>query len=204
MPATSSIDVLLFDLGGVLVEFTGLRDLAALLPSQLSETEIAKRWAACPHSLAFGTGALSADAFADAFVRDWQIALEPEAFLDDYRFWSRGLLPGAADLLDTLRGRYRLAALSNSNPVHWDRQTHDLGITALFDAAISSHQVGLRKPDPAIYIRALELLDVSADRVLFFDDAQGNVDSARSVGMHAARVDGAGGVRDQLERHGLL
>ncbi len=48
------------------------------------------------------------------------------------------LLPGARELLDTLRPRYRLAALSNSNAVHWDRNTMDLGVTGLFDAAFES------------------------------------------------------------------
>jgi putative hydrolase of the HAD superfamily len=62
------------------------------------------------------------------------------------------------ELLASLRSRFRLAALSNSNELHWERNSRDLGVTDLFEVAISSHQVGLRKPDPRIYLAALDRL----------------------------------------------
>src|SRR5882672_2628966 len=83
-----------------------------------------------------------------------------------------GLGPGARELLDALRPRYRLAALSNSNAVHWDRNSTELGVTGLFDAAYSSHQLGCHKPEPVIYREALARLGVPANRVAFFDDVE--------------------------------
>jgi putative hydrolase of the HAD superfamily len=193
------IDVLLFDLGGVLVDFAGVPELMRLLPGMATADDVQARWVACPHSNAFGMGRLQPLEFATRFVRDWGIAMAPEAFLAEYRSWTRHLLPGARALLDQLRPHYRLAALSNCNEVHWDRLASDLGLPDLFEEAISSHHVGCRKPDPAIYLAALERLQVPARAVLFFDDSQANVDAAAAVGMHARLARGPADVRHWME-----
>ena len=151
------VEVLLFDLGGVLVEYTGVQGVARLLPAVTVEQEIVERLSRCPHTEAFGCGQLSRQEFGERFVRDWGIDLAPERFLEEFRSWSTCLLPGAVELLASLRSRFRLAALSNSNELHRERNSRDLGVTNLFEVAISSHQVGLRKPDPQIYLAALGL-----------------------------------------------
>jgi putative hydrolase of the HAD superfamily len=199
-----SPDVLLFDLGGVLVEYTGVRDIAPLLPAPASESEILARWSRCPHSRAYGLGDLDRQTFVERFMRDWGLTITPEQFVAEFRVWSRRMLPGAEELLASLRPRYRLAALSNANELHWERNVQDLGIERLFEVAISSHQVGLLKPDPAIYHAALDRLGVNAGAVVFFDDAPANVAAAAEVGMRAFQVDGVAGVRERLVREGLL
>ena len=107
--------MLLFDLGGVLVDFSGVRDIAKLLPTPASREEIIERWSHCPDSYAFGVGEIGAEEFAQRFVRHWEIALPPDQFLREFQTWVRGFLPGAKDLLESLRPRFRLGALSNSN-----------------------------------------------------------------------------------------
>src|SRR5207237_492779 len=111
--------------------------------------------------------------------------------------------PGAAELLDSLRSRYRIAALSNSNELHWDRNTNEMGITSLFEIAISSHEVGVCKPDPEIYLTALERLRVPPQAVMFFDDVDANVAAASDLGMRAFQVDGVEGVRERLVKEGI-
>ena len=202
MPTTT--EVLLFDLGGVLVEFSGVRDVAPLLRTEATESEILGRWSSCPHTEAYCRGLLSREDFAERFVRDWGVDLPPERFLQEFRSWSRSLLPGAEDLLATLRPRFRLAALSNSNELHWDRNTSDLGVIGLFDVAISSHQVGFWKPDPRIYQVALGRLGVSPDAVMFFDDVQANVVAASRLGMRAFQVNGVEDIRERLIGERLL
>jgi len=195
--------VLLFDLGGVLIDFAGLGALQRLLKSSESEPALKARWLACENSEAFGCGKVDLDDFADRFVADWQVPLEREAFLAEFRGWARDWLPGAQELLAILRPHYRLAALSNCNPVHWARLVDDLGVEAAFDIAMSSHHLGLRKPDPAIFTAALARLEVPASQVLFFDDAGVNVEAARAAGMMGAVVDGPAAIRRDLERRGL-
>lgn len=59
----------------------------------------------------------------------------------------------------------------------WDR------IHAHFDVAVVSGQVGLRKPDPAIYELALERIGVRPEDCAFVDDLERNVEVARRLGM---------------------
>lgn len=197
-------DVLLFDLGGVLVEFSGVEGLRSLLRAPSDAAAIHQRLAACQLLRQFEVGAIEPSAFAEAFVAEWDLTVPPARFLAEFRGWSRALLPGARELLDALRPRYRLAALSNSNAVHWDRNTSDLGVTGLFDAAFSSHQLGCHKPDPAIYREALALLGVSAERVVFFDDVENNVAGAKAEGITAFQVAGVEQLTACLRKHGLL
>ena len=199
-----AVDVLLFDLGGVLVEFSGVQDIAPFLRERLSESEIVERWRHCPHTRQYGLGKLSREEFGERFVRDWELSISPESFLREFRTWSKRLLPGAADLLASLRPRFRLAALSNSNELHWERNTNDLGVISLFEVAISSHQIGICKPDPAAYQITLERLGVSPEVVMFFDDVPAHVEAAAALGIHAFRVEGVQGVRAQLIQEGIL
>jgi len=196
--------VLLFDLGGVLLEYTGVRDLAPLLPRLLTEAEILDRWSRCKATAEFGVGRITSEEFVARFVRDWGIAMSPTAFAAEFRSWSRDFYPGARELLAALRRRYRVAALSNSNALHWDRNVKDLGLDEVFDLALSSHQIGRLKPDPDAYREALTRLGVSTSDVLFFDDSRANVEAAQVLGIRAVQVNGVTAVRDYLEREGLL
>jgi putative hydrolase of the HAD superfamily len=127
------IQVLPFDLGGVLVEFSGVRDVVPFMRVPGSEYDTGQRWRACELTDAFGLGRIGPEEFGDRFVRDWGLSISPAQFLQEFRSWSRRVLPGAVELLDSLRPQYRLAALSNSNVLHWERNTNDLGVTGLLN-----------------------------------------------------------------------
>ena len=62
-------------------------------------------------------------------------------------------------------------------------------VDELFDVVVDSSEVGMRKPDPRIYLLALERLGgIEPARAVFLDDAPGNVDGARRAGLHAIEV----------------
>jgi epoxide hydrolase-like predicted phosphatase len=58
----------------------------------------------------------------------------------------------------------------------------------LFDDVVDSCDVGLRKPDPAIYRLACERLGVAPEAAVFLDDTRRHVEGARQVGLHAILV----------------
>lgn len=71
----------------------------------------------------------------------------------------------------------------------------------LFDVVVDSSELGVRKPDPRIFERALALLgDCPADEAVFLDDYPGNVEAARRIGLHAVLVPERerGGAVDEL------
>jgi epoxide hydrolase-like predicted phosphatase len=63
-------------------------------------------------------------------------------------------------------------------------------VEELFEVVVDSSEVGMRKPNPAIFLHALELLGgVEPSAAVFLDDAAGNVLGAQRAGLHAILVD---------------
>jgi len=203
-PQTCEVELLLFDLGGVILDFVGLSEVGALLPEPLLEEEIRTRWLESPCIRAFEVGGMSPEAFAKQFVAEWRLRISPGEFLARFEEWNRGLLPGAAELLAELVPHYRLAALSNSNELHWRLLQEDTGIDAFFELALSSHELGRVKPDRRAYESALARLGVAPEAVVFLDDNLPNVEGATNVGIRAYLARGIEGARAALREAGVL
>jgi epoxide hydrolase-like predicted phosphatase len=82
--------------------------------------------------------------------------------------------------------------LTNNARVLRDRWWGLLPYDALFDDVVDSHQVGMRKPNLAIYRLALERLGATADRTAFLDDIASNVAAAQAAGMVGVLVEAGG------------
>lgn len=108
-------------------------------------------------------------------------------------------------LIRALRPPYRTAILSNADISLRARLQEDLGIHDLFDAIICSAEVGLAKPDPAVYRLAADRLGLAAEACLFVDDYEPNVRAAEEVGMRGVlyRVDQGHTLRERLARFGV-
>jgi HAD superfamily hydrolase (TIGR01509 family) len=197
-------ELILFDLGGVLVEVASRAEIHAWMPTPLDLSQWTERWPAEHVFEAFEMGLLTEAEFGERFITEFPLTTTPDVFLAAFDSWVRGILPGTLDLLAELRDSFRLAALSNTNALHWKRLDTELGIPALFERVFTSYELGLRKPDPAIYYRTLSALGVEPGQVLFFDDNAANIATGRDLGMQAHRVDRPEGVRATLRELGLL
>jgi putative hydrolase of the HAD superfamily len=60
--------------------------------------------------------------------------------------------------------------------------------SAEMDVIVDSSRVGMRKPEPAIYVHTAAELGVAPEVCVFLDDVEANVDAARAVGMHVIHV----------------
>ena len=84
---------------------------------------------------------------------------------------------------------YKTALLTNNAREFRAGWTRLLPLAELFDAVIDSSEVGMRKPNPAIFHHALaQVGGVSAARAIFLDDHPGNVAAAGRVGMRGVLV----------------
>jgi epoxide hydrolase-like predicted phosphatase len=97
------------------------------------------------------------------------------------------------DRIRTLRAEgYRVALVTNNvreGSESW-RALLDDDVDELFDAVVDSSSVGMRKPDPRIYLHALELLgSIDPGRAVFLDDHPGNIEGARRAGLVGILVD---------------
>jgi putative hydrolase of the HAD superfamily len=103
---------------------------------------------------------------------------------DDYWRWYVGTLDQRVfDWFAALRPAFRTGVLSNSGPGAREHEAH-WGFEAVADDLVYSHEVGLLKPDPAIYALAGARLGVEPQEIVFLDDRADNVAAAREVGWH--------------------
>jgi HAD superfamily hydrolase (TIGR01509 family) len=197
------IDVVLFDLGGVLIELGGVAAMRELTGIE-SDDELWRRWLGCPWVRSYERGECSTDEFAKGVADDWGLTIEPAAFLAAFAAWPLGPLPGAEALVATVRRSVPVGCLSNTNAMHCDAHFSRWPIFDAFDFRFLSYELGLLKPDREVFDRVAQLVAVPPERILFLDDNQLNVDGARDAGFTAARARGVAEAEDALTAAGVL
>ncbi|MCK0517338.1 HAD-IA family hydrolase [Williamsia sp. DF01-3] len=106
------------------------------------------------------------------------------------------------DLVSGLAGRYRLAVLTNNIAEMRDRWQSLVPIE-LFETVIDSSEVGVRKPDPAVYQLLLDRLELEPHEVAFVDDTMPNVEAARKIGMLGIHFTSSQQLTEDLRRLGI-
>jgi HAD superfamily hydrolase (TIGR01509 family) len=198
-----AVDVVLFDLGGVLIEFGGVAPMRELAGIE-SDDELWRRWLNCRWVRTFERGHCSAEDFAAGVVSDWSLPVEPQAFLDAFRSWPRGPLPGADALLQTVQRAVPAGCLSNTNALHWEHNFGRWPILDAFDFRFLSFELGMLKPDREVFDRVAQLVPAVPGRVLFLDDNSLNVEAAAAAGFAAVQVRGVAEARHALVTAGVL
>jgi putative hydrolase of the HAD superfamily len=189
--APVDIRVLLFDVGGVLVQLSGVDAMLEWLGNTITSDELWRLWLRSESVRKFETGQIDAGEFADRVISEFGLAVEPQRFLESFTEWPTGLYPGTLEMLALIPRSYRRALLSNSNALHWPRVLNDMGLGPAFDSHFVSHLTGRIKPDSDAFEHVVESLGCLPGQVLFFDDNPLNVEAAQRFGMHAIRVLGA-------------
>lgn len=198
----ANIEFVVFDLGGVLIELDGPPISAG--ENSLNEAEIWQQWLRSAAVRKFESGQCDRAVFAKALIDELKLNQTPDELLKYFEMWPKGVFSGAEHLLSTLRKRVRLACLSNTNELHWQRFGEKDGLFDHFDQIFASFQTGHMKPDSVAFEHAILELDVKPQQILFLDDNSTNVESARASGMQAKLTRGPSEATVHLKRYGLL
>jgi epoxide hydrolase-like predicted phosphatase len=176
----------IFDWGGVMEELPTEGDVVAwerrlaLAPGVLPQVLWGEVWRKLE------VGAVSDEDYAQ-HIADRLCLPDQEAALHFLQIFYTGdrFNQRVIDAARVLRGRYQVALLSNAFPTQRQaiREQHGLDVHAEFDVYVNSAEVGLSKPDPAIYQLTLERLGVAPEQAIFLDDSLRNIDSARQLGI---------------------
>jgi HAD superfamily hydrolase (TIGR01509 family) len=102
------------------------------------------------------------------------------------------------DQIRELKHGYTTAVLSNAFDELRRLLVEEWLISDAFHHLIISAEVGMMKPDPAIFQLALEITGFEADETLFIDDSLDNIRSAEEIGMHTIHFNSAQQTRDEL------
>lgn len=99
------------------------------------------------------------------------------------------MLPGIAVTVSTAKARGLKVAVASSSTRRWvTRNLKKFGILDRFDAICTRDDVSAVKPDPALYLLALERLGVTAGEAIAFEDSPNGIQAARGAGIFCVFV----------------
>src|SRR4029077_8889718 len=123
--------------------------------------------------------------------KDWHLHLTKRlgaslTFEEFSEVWNRALDPKpihSEAFLEKLSKNYRLALLSNTDPIHMSHEEARFPFFRFFPIRIYSYRVGASKPDPAIYREDLQACRVRSEQPFYIDDTATSAGAARRLGM---------------------
>jgi putative hydrolase of the HAD superfamily len=199
-------DAILFDVGGVLLTngWDHRERANAVEHFQLDAEDLEARHLAI--FAAWERDEISLDEYLDEAVFYKSRPFSRDEFFEFVLNQSRLLDDGALSILGeiTASDKCMVGALNNEARATNEYRFRQFKLREYFQVAFSSCYVGLRKPEPAMYRRALDVLGRPAERVLFIDDRQQNVDGAVAAGMKGIRFAGADALRTELTALGVM
>ena len=196
MKNPENIEFLIFDLGNVIIDIDydfSINELKRLLP--VEKHSLTENFFTSNFHKEFEKGLISSEQFRNE-IRN----LYGENWADEQidHIWNsllREIPQERIDLIKFLRKNYRTAVLSNTNQIHVEKfdeilqqNTSEKSLFELFDIVFLSHEMGLAKPDVAIYETVLNKISISPDKVLFFDDLPANLEGARKTGIKTYQI----------------
>lgn len=199
-------DVILFDVGGVLLTNGWDHRERALVLAQfgLDREEFEARNKV--HYPAWERGAATVYEYLDQTVFYQPRSFSPEEFFAAICAQSAPLENGALGILSELAASKKcmVGFLNNEARETNEFRFEKFGLRSHIQVAFSSCYLNQRKPEPAIYRAALDILGVPPARVLFIDDRPENAAAAAAQGIHAIRFEGADALRNELNRLDVL
>jgi putative hydrolase of the HAD superfamily len=199
MSADQAIKAVLWDFGGVIMtspfdafrRFEDERGLPRDFLRRVNSTN--------PHSNAwacFERGEIDAAAFGERFLTEAKALGQDVHGRDVLALIAGEVRPRMVEALKTVKTRYRIACLTNNMPHGHgpsmsqspDRAKAVAEVISLFEIVVESSKVGVRKPEPAFYMRACELMGIAPSEAVFLDDLGINLKPAAALGMRTIKV----------------
>jgi FMN phosphatase YigB (HAD superfamily) len=199
------VRALLFDLGGVVIEFDFARAFRfwasrAGCDSKVIEDRFSLDSAYEQHE----RGEIDAATYFATLRRSLGIDISDTDFIAGWNDVYLGPVGGIGEALSVAQQHVPLFAFTNSNPTHksvWEvRYAKEL---KPFHTIFVSSDLGLRKPDPEAFRLVTKSMGVRPADVLFFDDSSVNVAGAEIAGMQGVLVNSITDVRRELSRMGI-
>jgi putative hydrolase of the HAD superfamily len=184
----NGLEAILFDLGNVLIDFD--HRIAAKRISKFSDNspdEVFNLFFDSKLTRLFEQGKIQPEDFFREVKKILHADIEYREFLPIWNeiFFLSDKNRQVYDLAKFLRKKYRLALLTNINILHFEYLKDEFGVFDAFDNILASCELGLTKPDPLIYKKTIDILDVSPDEAVYFDDRPELIESAAGLGIRS-------------------
>ena len=198
--------VLLFDLGGVVIEINFDRTFDIWSThSGIAPGDLRSRFSIDVAYRKHERGEIEAREYFASLRESLRVNLTDAQFEEGWMAMLGSEVEGIESLLKQLEGRFSLYLFSNSNSIHhrfWV-QRYARVLQAFRNIFVSS-EVGERKPDIDAFLAVANAIGASPGDILFFDDTYENVEGARNAGFRSAQVDSVDAIRNALVKENLL
>jgi putative hydrolase of the HAD superfamily len=200
----SPIEVILFDLGNVILPFTHYQIAEKLSQfSQRKEFQDPQRIFSYLFDFEKGAvngyevGKVSSIQFFKSLKKYLHLSLSFKKFIP---IWNDIFTEdqGVSEIIRSLKGKKKLGLISNTNLLHFDYILSKFPVIRIFDKWILSHEVGFKKPDVHIFQKAMEWASVEPGKILLIDDMKKHVEVAVSLGMQGIHFISAQQLREEL------
>ena len=138
----------------------------------------------------FERGHITDEMFYDILIKESLAPIEPQDIKNAWNKMLLGYRMKSFAYLETLKEKYTLYLLSNTNSIHYRHFTdefknskEDRTTDSYFTKAWYSHEIGYRKPDQSCYEFILETGGLKAEETLFIDDTAANLIAAAKLGI---------------------
>jgi HAD superfamily hydrolase (TIGR01509 family) len=183
---TMPVKNLLFDLGKVLyeIDIDGMVDrFNALIPSDKKKLSFSMEGQPGMFDL-LDKGQIGVDDFVQSLQAYFDLQASASEVMEAWHSILVGVIPGRIEALKRFAQRYELGLLSNTNAVHHHRYLPEVKpLLEPMKHVFLSFEMGMRKPDPAIYQQVLKETGWRAEETLFIDDGLKNTEAARRLGF---------------------
>jgi FMN phosphatase YigB (HAD superfamily) len=200
----SSIEVILFDLGNVILPFTHYQIAEKLSYfSQRKEFQDPQRIFFYLFDFEKGAvngyevGKVSSIQFFKSLKKYLHLSLSFKKFIP---IWNDIFTEdqGVSEIIRSLKGKKKLGLISNTNLLHFDYILSKFPVIRIFDKWILSHEVGFKKPAVEIFQKAIEWASVEPRKILLIDDMKKHVEVAVSLGMQGIHFISAQQLKEEL------
>jgi HAD superfamily hydrolase (TIGR01509 family) len=191
-----------FDAGGVLLEWNPPRVIAELYPDPAVQAEIRQRIFEHPDWHEFDRGTITETAAPEHFAK--LSGRKPDEVRHLLRVTAESLTPidGTIRLLEDLAaGGVHLFLLSNMPESTYNLLVKRHAFFAHFKHLVISGKILMLKPEPAIYKHLVEVAGIVPSESVFIDDLTRNVIAARESGLHAIQFTGPEACRAELRAY---
>lgn len=183
-----NIKAVIFDMGGVILRSDDRKPRQELAKKYgLSAEELEEMVFDSPSAKVATVGQISEREHWKEVFASLKVSPEDEQAFQD-AFWAGDSCDeGLIQFLRDFRPHIKTGLLSNAWSGAREMLTHKYKVIDAFDTSIFSFEVGMAKPDPAIYHYILDLMQVKPEEAIFLDDFERNILAANQVGIHGVR-----------------
>jgi len=202
----NKIDTIIFDLGGVLVDWQPEYVYNEVFKGDTKKVTWFLNTICTPEwNVQQDAGKLMATATEELVAQYPQYEKWIRIFYDRWPDMLKGSIPETVAILEQLKAsqKYRIYALTN-----WSAETFHIALERfdflqLFEGILVSGAEKMAKPDKDIYELCLSRFKINRKNAIFIDDSLPNIKGAETVGLESIHFKSAGQLKEALEKFGV-